>query len=443
MHRLFVDVGYELSEHQLRQHFTKYGAVSDVYLPKHSMGRNKGYAFVTFSSEHALSSALLDSQPVVNGIKLKVKRATPRPPGKNEQVSSPKTPVAGVPSAHVAKVLVEGLAAGITEAQVQQHFAKWGPVAHVSLCPTQQGQDCIVTFVSHADAKRACDQSERFLAGWALKSIRLVTQDSSEQQQQHHSLSPSSEASHVISNRPQLGQFNEVTQTPHMPLGLPDFAQAQLLLQLRAANPSAFAAWLHLERLQQQLLAEYPPTVPAPQPPQQATNPIFSQANGKQVPSPTYLPPTPVASLYNVPYSQAGHPVVSSPSQQYLDSVLSKLYSQTDQPSSGPPSLYSQSGPVDNAYIQPHPHPHPTALYDGALPYSQGLTGPAPGLNRSQNGSVNHLSTLAQQAMAAAGSSGGSGGYMEDAHQAEPNSSGGQLQDHVQSKYSFPRWSPF
>ena len=72
MPRLFVDVGYELSKHQLRQHFTKYGAVSDVYLPKYSMGRNKGYAFVTFSSDHALSSALLDTQPVVNGTKLKV-----------------------------------------------------------------------------------------------------------------------------------------------------------------------------------------------------------------------------------------------------------------------------------------------------------------------------------------------------------------------------------
>ena len=72
MHRLFVDVGYELSEHQLRQHFAKYGVVSDVYLPKHSMGRNKGYAFVTFSSDQALSQALLDPQPVVHGVKLKV-----------------------------------------------------------------------------------------------------------------------------------------------------------------------------------------------------------------------------------------------------------------------------------------------------------------------------------------------------------------------------------
>ena len=73
MHRLFVDVGYELSEPQLRQHFTRYGAVSDVYLPKHSMGRNKGYAFVTFTSEQGLSQALLDTQPVVSGVKLKVR----------------------------------------------------------------------------------------------------------------------------------------------------------------------------------------------------------------------------------------------------------------------------------------------------------------------------------------------------------------------------------
>ena len=70
MHRLFVDVGYELSEPQLR-----YGPVSDVYLPKHSTSRNKGYAFVTFTSEQALSQALLDTQPTLSGIKVKVMSA--------------------------------------------------------------------------------------------------------------------------------------------------------------------------------------------------------------------------------------------------------------------------------------------------------------------------------------------------------------------------------
>ena len=64
------------------------------------------------------------------------------------------------------KVFVEGISSsGLTEAQVQQHFAKWGPVLHAYFRPTQHSKDCIVTFDSYTDAKRACDQSERMLDG--------------------------------------------------------------------------------------------------------------------------------------------------------------------------------------------------------------------------------------------------------------------------------------
>ena len=70
-----------------------------------------------------------------------------------------------MPTVPSARVFVEGLAACVSEVQVQQHFAKWGPVTHVSFSAAQQGKDCIVTFDSQVDAKRACDQSERVLDG--------------------------------------------------------------------------------------------------------------------------------------------------------------------------------------------------------------------------------------------------------------------------------------
>ena len=49
MNRLFLNVGYELSEEQLRPYFAKFGAVTDLYLPKHRSGRNKGYGFLTYA----------------------------------------------------------------------------------------------------------------------------------------------------------------------------------------------------------------------------------------------------------------------------------------------------------------------------------------------------------------------------------------------------------
>ena len=95
---------------------------------------------------------------------LQVKRATPRPPGKTVPASANIT-IVGKQSAPSARVLIEGLDACLSEAQIQQHFSKWGAVSDVALLPTQPTQTCIVTFASHIDAKRACDQSERSLAG--------------------------------------------------------------------------------------------------------------------------------------------------------------------------------------------------------------------------------------------------------------------------------------
>ena len=53
-----MNVGYGLNEHQLRSHFSTYGKVLDVYLPKHKSGRNKGYGFASFEKEDGLLAAL-------------------------------------------------------------------------------------------------------------------------------------------------------------------------------------------------------------------------------------------------------------------------------------------------------------------------------------------------------------------------------------------------
>ena len=57
-YRIYMNVGYGLNEHQLRSHFSTYGKVLDVYLPKHKSGRNKGYGFASFEKEDGLLAAL-------------------------------------------------------------------------------------------------------------------------------------------------------------------------------------------------------------------------------------------------------------------------------------------------------------------------------------------------------------------------------------------------
>ena len=72
MHRAFLNVGYLLSETQLQTHFAKFGSVTDVYLPKHTSGRNKGFGFVTFDSPEALERVLLTPVHVINGVIVQV-----------------------------------------------------------------------------------------------------------------------------------------------------------------------------------------------------------------------------------------------------------------------------------------------------------------------------------------------------------------------------------
>ena len=63
---------YELSEKQLRGYFVKFGVLSDLYLPKHANGRNKGYGFATYASSESLALALQHPKHVVNGITVQV-----------------------------------------------------------------------------------------------------------------------------------------------------------------------------------------------------------------------------------------------------------------------------------------------------------------------------------------------------------------------------------
>ena len=78
MHRLFLNVGHELSERQLRPYFAKFGAATDLYLPKHTSGRNKGYGFLTYATNSGLLSAVPACKQVVDRKVVQVMRVCTR-----------------------------------------------------------------------------------------------------------------------------------------------------------------------------------------------------------------------------------------------------------------------------------------------------------------------------------------------------------------------------
>ena len=172
-----MNVGYDLTEQQLRDFFNQYGTVTDVYLPKHKSGRNKGFGFTTFDSEEGLRSALSAQEYIIGGDVVKINRAGPRP--EFEASLSGAEPVASGASSDAInrqpqlfgkgpRLYVGGVPEELTEERLKAHFSRWGNVVDLYF-PGKKGQSrvnyCFVTFDNWRAAQTACNQSERNIDG--------------------------------------------------------------------------------------------------------------------------------------------------------------------------------------------------------------------------------------------------------------------------------------
>ena len=69
---MFLNVGFDLTEKQVRVFFDSFGQVTDVYLPKQANGRNKGFGFATFRDAEALQAALKVSAHTIGDFTVQV-----------------------------------------------------------------------------------------------------------------------------------------------------------------------------------------------------------------------------------------------------------------------------------------------------------------------------------------------------------------------------------
>ncbi|GBG77914.1 hypothetical protein CBR_g25845 [Chara braunii] len=75
--KVFVgNVDSSITDELLQEHFSKFGKLTDVFLPK----PHRGYAFITFESGQACKAALESTNHVLNGVRLQVKLPTPKQP---------------------------------------------------------------------------------------------------------------------------------------------------------------------------------------------------------------------------------------------------------------------------------------------------------------------------------------------------------------------------
>ena len=180
-HRIYMNVGYDLTEQQLRDFFNQYGNITDVYLPKHKSGRNKGFGFTTFDSEEGLQSALSAQEYIIGGDIVKINRAGPRPEYEAGSEAAESAAAGSDADNRQAqsfgkgpRLYVGGVPDEVTEERLKAHFSRWGNVVDLYF-PGKKGQSrvnyCFVTFDNWRAAQRACNQSERNIDGL----VRLAT----------------------------------------------------------------------------------------------------------------------------------------------------------------------------------------------------------------------------------------------------------------------------
>ncbi|KAL3130792.1 hypothetical protein ABBQ38_000131 [Trebouxia sp. C0009 RCD-2024] len=390
-HRIYMNVGYDLTEQQLRDFFNQYGTVTDVYLPKHKSGRNKGFGFTTFDSEEGLRSALSAQEYIIGGDVVKINRAGPRP--EFEASLNEAEPAAAGASGDVInrqpqlfgkgpRLYVGGVPEELSEERLKAHFSRWGNVVDLYF-PGKKGQSrvnyCFVTFDNWRAAQTACNQSERNIDGMPLQSINLAQERTAEQEQQAKAEAAAAAATAASASEPKIPSIAGTGGTPDFDVGelgsasnLAFIQHIQMQAQLQAQQ-SGYALQQQQAQLQSILSGQSMGILPPAAYPaayQQVLNSLLAQQSGAGLgmPSPGLYQASSSGSLrgFDLPATPAG------PYPQGLGSMpvdLGQL-------------LAAQAQAADQHATSLHRHTQPAGIPDASqLPHGMPLgLGAAPSL---------------------------------------------------------------
>lgn len=164
-HRIYMNVGAELSEEPLREYFSRFGRVLDVYLPRNkNTNAVMGYGFTTFESREEVDKILEQPEHLVAGHPVRVNRAGPRP---NYEEQEAPAAYSG-PHGTGPRLYVGGVPGQVSEEDLKEHFGAWGRVSDVYFPPQKNGRRssyCFVRFGNYQDARRAYTESQRRIKG--------------------------------------------------------------------------------------------------------------------------------------------------------------------------------------------------------------------------------------------------------------------------------------
>ena len=160
--RIYMNVGYTLTEGPIRDHFSQFGKVLDVYLPRSKKtNATLGYGFTTFETMDEVERALEKGEHLIDGVAVKVNRAGPRPNYDDQ-------PAYQGPHGTGPRLYLGGVPQALSSEDIREHFCQWGQVIDIYFPPQRNGRRasyCFVRFASYTEAKRAYTESQRRIKG--------------------------------------------------------------------------------------------------------------------------------------------------------------------------------------------------------------------------------------------------------------------------------------
>lgn len=117
------NVSFNATEEQIREHFGKFGTITEVTIVCNNHGKPRGFAYVEFSREEEAKASVEEDGRVFLGRKLEVKLSVPQEERKVEKKES------NVNHEDIAATIyVSGLPMGVSEYEFSVFFSKVGAI---------------------------------------------------------------------------------------------------------------------------------------------------------------------------------------------------------------------------------------------------------------------------------------------------------------------------
>lgn len=132
--RLFVgNLKTDVTEQELEAHFSQFGTLKDVFLPKGGQGKPRRIAFVTFEESKSMYTALAQEKQVIGGNEINITKAEPKgaptPAARGSEGGGRRS------RGDSKRIFVNGIPPDTSKSDMEDYFSQWGSLKDVFYNP--------------------------------------------------------------------------------------------------------------------------------------------------------------------------------------------------------------------------------------------------------------------------------------------------------------------